>query len=188
MDSVSALEQASEEGRRVVAGVRAEQTGDPTPCPEFDVRALLNHFVGGTVMFTGAVAKGTPEETSGVENADLIGDDPLDAYSRAVAANLAAWREPDVMDTVVTLPFATLPAPVALNVNLLETLVHAWDIAKATGQPTTLDQDLAETTLEFARQMISDELRDGTTFATEVVITEDAHPTDRLAAFTGRRP
>lgn len=31
---------------RVVDGVRADQLEKPTPCTEWDVRALINHMVG----------------------------------------------------------------------------------------------------------------------------------------------
>ena len=40
----------------------------------------------------------------------------------------------------------------------------------------------------FYRVAISDELRDGDTFGSEVELPADARPLDRLVAFAGRQP
>ena len=39
---------------KLVAGIRPDQMSNPTPCLDWDVRGLLNHFVGGATMFTRA--------------------------------------------------------------------------------------------------------------------------------------
>ena len=41
-------ERAADQFASLLKTVTPERLGDPTPCTEFDVRALLSHVVGGT--------------------------------------------------------------------------------------------------------------------------------------------
>ncbi len=69
-----------------------------------------------------------------------------------------------------------------------DTLTHAWDLAKATGQNTDLAPDLAEQLLAGARVAISDDVRgdEPMPFGKEQPCPEGASAADRLAAFLGR--
>jgi uncharacterized protein (TIGR03086 family) len=70
-----------------------------------------------------------------------------------------------------------------------DALVHAWDIATATGQPTDFDPELAAAVLEMSQQRMTPELRgEGKPFGPEEECSEDRSVIDRLAAFLGRRP
>ena len=40
------LHAAADEVARVAAGVRDDQLGGPTPCPDYSVAALLDHLMG----------------------------------------------------------------------------------------------------------------------------------------------
>ena len=68
---------------------------------------------------------------------------------------------------------------------LYDLLVHGWDLAQATRQPSELLNDLAERALAFARVQLSTQPRTGR-FAPAQAISEDAPAIDRLAAFLGR--
>jgi uncharacterized protein (TIGR03086 family) len=88
------------------------------------------------------------------------------------------------------LPFAELPGAVFVNIATTDTFTHGWDLARATGQSTDLDPELAATLLEFARAFLSDALRgsDGTApFGAQVEAPPGASPADELAAFLGRQ-
>jgi uncharacterized protein (TIGR03086 family) len=77
----------------------------------------------------------------------------------------------------------------AAGINAVDTLVHGWDLARATGQDSTLDAALATAALEFCRPAITDEIRAGRgAFAAIVPVADDASPTDRLVGFLGRQP
>jgi len=68
--------------------------------------------------------------------------------------------------------------------------VHGWDLAKATGQATDLDPELAAELLGFYRQAIADGMRGPDPQAPfgPLVTTASADPVAQLVAFSGRTP
>ena len=47
VDPAGRLARAIDATGELITGVRADQWADPTPCPEWTVRSLLNHLVFG---------------------------------------------------------------------------------------------------------------------------------------------
>ena len=54
--SLDLLERALDQTGTVIARIRPDQVGSPTPCTEFDVRALVNHIVFDVQVFTAALS------------------------------------------------------------------------------------------------------------------------------------
>jgi uncharacterized protein (TIGR03086 family) len=186
MDLVKAHDHALELTEAIVAAVRPDQLALPTPCAEFDVRMLLGHMIAGNDRFT-VVAKGGDIE-SRPAMATFDGDDPVRAYRGSAAAVSAAWHDPGAQERPALLPIGEVPGEVALAVHTVETIVHGWDIAKATGQPTEIEPELCAFAWEAAKG-ISDELRGpGRQFGPVVFVTPTASDTDRLVAWMGRQP
>lgn len=181
------IERALEGTSRFVAGTRKDQYDLPTPCPEYDVRTLLNHIVGGQMLFKLAIDDVQVDASQAPP--DLIGDDHVAAFERARQAVLDAWAQPGVNEKILKLPFGNLPGAVAQGIHFTEALVHGWDLAKATGQDPTLDPELAEACLNTNKMIVNDSLRGpGQPFGPEVKIGDDAPVADRLVAFLGRTP
>lgn len=170
----------------LIAGVRSDQMDEQTPCAEFDTRALINHIIGGTAMM-GIIAEGGTVDVDG-PTPDLAGEDPVSVYAGAKRKALDGFSAPGAMERQFAFPFGTLPGPMALAVALTETVIHGWDLAKATGQDTTIDPGLAETLLAGAQRMLGPQAREGGAFGPAVDVPDDASPTDKLVAFMGRRP
>ena len=88
MDIVGLHARALDETGHLVDTVTPAQLGLPTPCADWDVRALLAHLVGGNLRYAaltrGAPVGGGPARGSGPA-ADLLGDDPASAYRRSAA-------------------------------------------------------------------------------------------------------
>ena len=116
-----------------VAGVSPSQLTDPTPCTEFDVRALLGHLVAVLRRVT-SVASGAPA----IGQARLVTDVPDDGWGLAARTALhdveAAWADAAVLDREMRLPFGTLPGAAALASYTGEISTHTWDLAVATAQ------------------------------------------------------
>jgi uncharacterized protein (TIGR03086 family) len=83
MDSISALRKAVDQTGRIVAGVKPDQLAGPTPCTDWDTRALLNHTIGAVEMFDDAMQ--TKPFTGSTFANDNVGDDPGASYERRAA-------------------------------------------------------------------------------------------------------
>ena len=184
MDAVSALEVSYGRLNKAVGNVTAEQLSGKSQCSEWDLRAMLNHVLGAGVMFTLANKGESVPEDGG----DLVGTDPVAACAEISAANLATWQAPGAMEGERTFPFGTFPAPVALMINVGEITVHAWDVAKSTGQDATIDPDVAALLWDFYNQLPLDMYREYGAFGAEVPIDESAPVADRMLGLIGFQP
>src|SRR5205807_2300269 len=121
-----------------------------------------------------------------VPDVDLVGDDPLKAY-RVGAEGFLAAAGGDALTRAHQTPLGEMPGSALAGFATLDVLVHGWDLAKATGQDTTLETDLAEELLGFAHQAVGDQMR-GTRIGPAVAVGAEAPATDRLVAYLGRTP
>jgi uncharacterized protein (TIGR03086 family) len=165
----------------VVAKVRPEQAGLPTPCAAWDVYTLVNHVVDEVLRFAESTATGRRGNSDG----DVLGDDWAGAFRHAADALLAAWRSPGALDRTVRLPGGEMPAAWTLGQQVTELAMHTWDIAVATGQSTDLDPVVGAAAFEWGLANLVPEIR-GEHVGTEVAVADDAPLYDRLAAFGGR--
>ena len=174
----------------LIDGVKSDQWSDPTPCPEWNVRALVNHLVGGNRLFVRILSgeeMPPPETLARLRGADQLGDDPASAFRESGAALLEAFSKPGVLEDVYQVPAGRVPGVAALHLRITEHLVHGWDLARATGQPARLPDDLAEEELAFARgRNAPDVPRTGQPFGPVQEVSEDAPAIDRLVAYLGR--
>jgi uncharacterized protein (TIGR03086 family) len=171
-----------------VADVSPAQLADPTPCTEFDVRALLGHLVA-VLRRVASVAAGTPA----VGQVPLVTDVPDDGWSAAVRAAVgdveAAWADPAVLDRQMQLPFGRLPGAAALASWTGELSTHTWDLAVATGQSPAWDEQVLTGALAAVRvKLPTAERPPGIPFGNAVPVADDAPVIDRLVAWQGRDP
>lgn len=163
---------------------RATDLDAPTPCPEFDVRALLGHLVT-TVERVRLIGEGLDPYAAPAVVTGL--DDPAAAYAETAAKAVALWADDAVLDREVTVPWGTVPGRAALWGYVNETLVHGWDLAVATGQDPEADPDLVTPVLDAAVAFLPAEPRGGRVpFAPPVAPRPGAGPTERLANWCGR--
>jgi uncharacterized protein (TIGR03086 family) len=183
MAPIDDLEACQANTARIIRGVRPDQWSLPTPCSEWDVRAVANHatFVAETFALA---AQGLPPASE--RDADILGDDPAATFERNAKASVAAWRDRGT-DGTVKIPFGEVPAAAAMRIQTVDTFVHGWDLARATGQDPRLDDTLGVELLEFTRSLIPESPRNRA-FGPVVGIADDAPGAARLLAYTGRTP
>lgn len=183
------LRRALEQGERVLSGVGPAQAEDPTPCTDWTVRQLVEHLVGA-LRFHGGITAGTLSGAQPPRRDSLppLGEDWVASYRQAQEQLLAAWQRPGALEATYQLPFATLPGAVYAQFVTVEVVTHTWDLASATGQRDTLDDDLGARTLEIARRTLPSERTPQVPFKAMVDVPADAPVYDRLAAYMGRRP
>jgi uncharacterized protein (TIGR03086 family) len=175
----------------IVSAVTHEQLAHPTPCPKYDVAALIDHLVEAANR-AAALGRGqTPppgDESPHVE----LSDAPVQ-LRRAAQEAAAAWEGDSALSSTFTMPWGEEYTGAALvDMYLAELATHAWDLARATGQLDRLDRSLALPALDGARAMIKPQYRDmvepGTPFGVKVSLPPSADNWERLAAFMGRDP
>ena len=184
MDIVSALEVSYDQTAKLSANLDRAGLAAPSPCAGWDVKAMMNHLVGAVWMFT-LVNQG---QMVGEDAGDVVGDDAAAAVVTATEANLASWTRPGAFDGGRSYPFGTFPARAGALINLEEAVVHNWDLAKATGQPLTIDANVAQMVYEFCQSLPLDDFRAHGAFGPEVTVSESAPLADRLVALLGRQP
>jgi uncharacterized protein (TIGR03086 family) len=176
---------------QLVDGVRDEQWDVPTPCADWTVRQLVNHLVGGNRLFT-RVLGGEPlpplDQLGRRGEEDQLGGDPAGAFRTSATELLAALRPAGVLERTYTVPAATLPGPAVVHLRTVETLVHGWDLARATGQQVPFPDDLAEPELMFSRELLGRLPEGRRPVGPARPVDEDAPAIDRLAALLGRDP
>jgi uncharacterized protein (TIGR03086 family) len=180
---------ALEQTETIVGNVRPSQLGEPTPCTEFDVRSLLSHMVGGLNRIA-TIGEGG-DGLAVVPRVDGVPDDGWPgAFRKASARTRAAWADDARLDATVRVPWGEVPGREALPGYVQEVLVHGWDLARATGQPTELDPELAEFALAFAHRALPPDRRGGPAvpFGPVVPAPEGSGPYTQLAAWLGRTP
>lgn len=170
----------------IVAAVRPGQLASPTPCTEFDVRALLSHMVGGLKRVAHVGEGGNALDVLPV--ADGVPDDGWpDAFRQGGQRARAAWADDARLDAIVSVPWGQVPGRAALAGYVQEAVMHGWDLATATGQRTELDPELAEFALAFAHRALPPERRGGEVpFGPVVPAPDGAGPYARMAAWLGR--
>ncbi|MGI8535250.1 MAG: TIGR03086 family metal-binding protein [Mycobacteriales bacterium] len=184
MTPVEQLERSLDDTRTLVEAVRDDQWDLPTPCAEWSVRDLVDHLTAGNRLFARALL-GDPSSTASGPDGIPSPSTPA-AYRDSAAALLAAFSAPGVMERVVTVPFGAVPGVVALHLRLVESLVHGWDLARATGQSPECDEEVAEQELRFTQQKLADVPPDRSPFGPAQPVDAEAPALDRLAACLGR--
>jgi uncharacterized protein (TIGR03086 family) len=190
MDQVATMSKVIVETKRVVDNIDPSQLDNPSPCTEWTVRDVMNHMVGGAEMFGLCVRDGeVPDAKLGeLMTGDNLGADYKASFTRAMAGAEEAFQIPGAMDRMVKLPFGEVPAGMAVNIAIFDVTIHAWDLAKATGQSTDLDPEVLAVAYQVAQGLLSDDMRNSGVFGPEVSVPEDAPMASRLAGLAGRQP
>jgi uncharacterized protein (TIGR03086 family) len=176
-----ALNLILDEYSRLLAGVSPAQWTAPTPCENWDVRALVNHVAMGQLVYAAALhGQERPDVT-----ADYLGGDPIGSFQSSSEILLPAFDLDGVMSKTISVPFGEIPGIGAMHLRAIEGLVHGWDLAQATGQSIDLPEEIIGTELVFAQNAIGAVPREGR-FADEQPVAADAPALQQLAALLGR--
>jgi uncharacterized protein (TIGR03086 family) len=177
--------QALDTTRAYIAGVRDDQWAVATPCDGWDVRALVNHIVTGNEWAAELVGGKSIAEVGDRLDGDVLGDDPVAAYDASAKRSAAAFRKPGALEAPCAVSYGPVPGEVYAGHRLLDTLIHGWDVAKATGQATTLDPQLVDASLVVLLPQ-ADLLAGSGMFGSPTDPGADADPQTRLLGLVGR--
>lgn len=170
--------------RNVLAGMKDVDLDGPTPCASWKLRDLVNHIVGGTHFFAVSTETGASPEGG---DQDFTAGDLVASFDEGSARAIAAFEAPGAQEKILKLPFGEFPGSAFMQLATTDTFTHGWDLAKATGQSTDLDPELAEQLL--AAGGIPDQFRgaEPMPFGPVQEAPPGATAADRYAAYLGRR-
>ena len=186
VDVVAACQWVTDDALALIGTVRPEDMAKPTPCAEWDVRALVSHMIGVCLTYA-AVFRGQPVDLRQTPD-DLAGEWPAEAYVQAAADLIAAMQAPGALEGMLPQPFRQLPKAVGAQVCVGDQMIHTWDLGQALGRPYTMPEDLATAALELVLQVPESDLRTPQTFGAAVECPPDAPVRTRLRAYVGRQP
>lgn len=186
-DPRAGFEAAADQLAALIALVTPDRLGAPTPCGEWDVRALLGHVVDGTHRTAALGEQGSGARMAEEAPPQVADDGWAVAYAEAAARFRAGWADDTTLDGVYTVPWGEVPGRGVVGAEVQETVVHGWDLARAIGAVDHLDERLAEAILPFAEQILPAEPRGGAIpFGPVRPTAPDAGAYVRLAAWLGR--
>jgi uncharacterized protein (TIGR03086 family) len=178
---------AAETARVVTGAAKTAPLDTKTPCPDWDLRTLLNH----TILWTAYSAERRAYGESVAE--DLMSKDftaepgCAEAYQAQIAKAVHAWSDPEAWEGDRSVMGSAMPAADIAAMLIMEMVLHGWDIAKATGQVYQCDGELAHALLRTV-QAQGEMFRQYQGFAAVVPVPTHATAFDRALSLSGRDP
>jgi len=184
MDEAVGFRRASEGFLQRARNVKPDQWSAATPCSEWDVRALVNHVAGEYFWVKEMVDGKTVADVGDRLDGDLLGPDPVDALTQAQRSALVALEAPGALAKTVHLSFGDFPASEYAKQMTVDSVIHSWDLARATGGDETLDPELVEMCY-VEMQKTAEDWRSAGAFGPQTS-PSDGSTQARLLALTGR--
>jgi len=185
-DMIELYEGAVQQMLPTLAAVKADQLGASTPYTEWTVQNLINHnlkvpeFVRGLIqgnITINPMEVGDPLPAQGAR----------DAFAAGTTRVVDLLKSTGDLDRVISTHFGPMPIANFLMFPILDLVFHKWDLAKGTGQNTSIDSSLAEACFG-AMQMGAEAGRQAGTFGAEISVAASANIQDKLIALSGRQP
>lgn len=173
----------------VVRAIPEDRLTAPTPCAEYDVKALVNHLLQVIVQFQALAAKQNADFS---ESPDYVAESPdldwRDRFADEAGKLVAAWAAPGADEG--TTGAMDMPARTVGCMALLDLTVHAWDLARATGQEyePAPESSGVVAALREAVAGLGPTARKMGVFGEPLPVPEGASELERLLAETGRDP
>ncbi|MFE7742523.1 TIGR03086 family metal-binding protein [Nocardia sp. NPDC057455] len=173
-----------------VARVRPDQLECETPCAGWRLRDLLEHMTAQNHGFA-AAARGSGDPDAWAVRAS---GDPVADYRASADDVLAGFAAEDVFERALLLPEVLpdrgIPAELAIGFHLVDSVVHAWDVARSIGETITLDPDVGEAALNIALAVPDGPERTapGAAFAPALSVPGQTPTLDRILLLLGRSP
>jgi uncharacterized protein (TIGR03086 family) len=184
MDEATAFRRASDGYLRRAERIGSDQWPAATPCTQWDVRALVNHVTGEYLWLPELMAGKTVAEVGSRFDGDVLGDDPLGVLTDSFESAQAAANSPDALTGTVHLSFGDVKGAEYLEQMAIDSVLHAWDLARAIGADEALDPELVDFAYAFL-QRHAEEWRSGGALGPAKEPVDDSAQA-RMLALSGR--
>ena len=171
----------SAEFTRRVEAAPVERWDDPSPCTDWSARDVLRHVVETHVSSPSYAGEKIVLERS-------VDTDPSAAWAEARDAMQELLDDPARAAKSYEGMFGETTLEKTIDTFLgLDLIVHAWDIARATGQDETMPSEDVHRLYGQVKDM-GDMLQKNGATGPEVEVPADAPEQDRLLGLLGRQP
>ena len=193
MESIALHHQATAAVAPIIARARPTDLALSTPCPGWDLRALLEHMAGQDAGFAAAVRAGDGEDVPAEAFAPRpLGPDAAGTWADAATELDSAFAEAaaEPGSTVWLAEFGRrFPLETVVGFHLLDVLVHGWDVAAALGVAVDYDEELVAASLAQAERVPTGPVREepGAPFA-PALPHGSRDPWERTLTLVGRNP
>src|SRR5271165_7281874 len=132
-DGPALMAAAATETARAVTNAAQTENAAKTPCPDWDLRTLLNH----TILWTSYSAERRAYGESVAE--DLMTKDFTaepgfrDDYARQIDRAVKAWANQGAWEGELGMMGDATPAADVGAMLIMEMVLHGWDVARAAG-------------------------------------------------------
>jgi len=167
----------------VVDGVDDTAWANPSPCDGWSAAAVVGHVIHGSRIIL-AIATGEPPVPPAGDPTAVAGEDPARAW-HARRAEIEQILDGLDLDALVDTAQGVMRIDDGLGRAVIEPLVHAWDLATATGRDLRLPDQLV-TPLLAGIEPVEGLLRTSGMFADRVHLPSHAPDQQRLLAPLGR--
>jgi uncharacterized protein (TIGR03086 family) len=184
---IELLSLANDEFARQLRLVGPDDWRRPTPCSEWDVRALVNHVVGGNVRCQLLLSGAPTAQVEATRTVDHLGDDALASFLGTAEVVVATFLEDGALNRVGHHVTGDRTGRELLSMRILDAAIHGWDLARAIGTDETLDEDVVAFLLTFTAGLdLGPHQRAFVTVAADG--PRNASPQDQLLYRLGRHP
>jgi uncharacterized protein (TIGR03086 family) len=184
-DHVGLLVVANDEFERRLRLVGPDDWRRPTPCSEWDVRALVNHVVGANVRYQLLLHSAPVEQVEATRTIDHLGEDALASFVATADGVVACFREDGALERVGHHASGDRTGRELLSMRILDAAIHAWDLGRAIGADETLDDDVVAFLLAYTADL---ELGPPTFEPADADVARNASRQDQLLHRLGRHP
>ncbi|MEO9322621.1 TIGR03086 family metal-binding protein [Nocardioides sp. C4-1] len=167
----------------IVEGTAPGDWDAPAPVEGWTARDVVRHLV---TWFPGFLEGGSGVAVPAGPGVDA---DPVAAWRAQADGVQAVLDDPVASATAFSNPHTgEMPVEVAISRFYTgDVFMHTWDLARATGQPHGLDDELAGAMLA-GMEPIEEMLRASGQYGPRVDVPDDADAVSRLMGFVGRDP
>jgi uncharacterized protein (TIGR03086 family) len=149
---LNVLYRRSVNGWMTVVGHLTGEWSAPTPCADWDVRALVNHVVGEDRWTKPLVDRATIADVGDSLDGDLLGDHPRAAAQAAADEAITAVADQLPRGGMVHLSYGDEAIEEYVRQLIADHLIHGWDLAAATGRDRTLDPEVVAAVSTWYRE------------------------------------
>ena len=186
-DPLELLVVANDEFARRLRLVGPDDWRRPTPCTEWDVRALVNHVVGANVRYQLLLHGAPTEQVEATRTVDHLGDDALASFVATANGVVACFRQDGALEGIAHHVTGDRTGRELLSMRILDAAIHGWDLARAISADETLDADVVAFLLAYTTDL--DRGPQQRAFApAEAHVPRTASPQDQLLHRLGRHP